>query len=117
MRYLILSAALLLAGCATPASMREGQPDLELASPKPMPAVAACITDAWEATPWVLTFTTAPVTVQSRPDRVTVQLREGNLLAAMADVTPTTAGSSTRFYYAALKASSTYAEEQVRRCQ
>lgn len=116
MRYVML-LAVVLAGCTSPSSFREGMPAVTATSSKPVAAVANCIVDTIESTPISFFGGSVPVSVQSREERTTVQIMDGNGLAAMADVTPTATGSQTRYYERSITVVANFGADVVRRCQ
>jgi len=103
-KYFTLIISLIIAGCATPQSLRASKPMLELASNKPSKKVAICISDTWaNTTPYPAAMSTFPTNMQLREDGYSISINVTNLLGAswpvvIADVTDTPTGSMITYY-------------------
>ena len=84
-------AALFMVGCATPADLLEGEPQLLVRSPRPADQVAACVADAWSKRHGTVIH--LPTTTGYR-----VIIPHPNAGAdAVAEITRETAGSMVRY--------------------
>jgi hypothetical protein len=112
----LLLAAVLVAGCATPADMRARKPDFEAHSNRSAKEIAICVADRWENSgPFGGSI---PVTLRPTETGFTVSWRNEVLghTGMLVDIDEVSSGTRTRFFKSAVLGEEKYLVA-VQECQ